>query len=166
VVAGPQATTVVEQALSQVEIALRLPGVKQAMDLLPFFRPIVPNNNVPFQLIHHDDVATAIEAAIEGRGEPGVYNLAAPGEMTTADLARALGWYSVPVLDLAVQLTAEVIARVPFLSGEVEWITALRTPVLMSTEKAERELGWAPLFDTAETLVQAADAAREQQIIT
>jgi hypothetical protein len=70
------------------------------------------------------------------------------------------------VPDLAVQLTAEVISRVPFLSGEVEWITALRIPVLMSTEKAERALAWTPFYDTAETLAQTADAAREQQIIT
>jgi UDP-glucose 4-epimerase len=80
VVAGPQATTVIEQALSQVQIGLGLPGVRQAMDLLPFFRPLIPNNGVPFQLVHHDDVARAIEAAIAGRGEPGVYNLAAEGE--------------------------------------------------------------------------------------
>jgi nucleoside-diphosphate-sugar epimerase len=121
---------------------------------------------VPFQLVHHDDVASAIAAAIEGRGDPGIYNLAGQGEMTSADLARALGWYSVPVPDLAVQLTAEVVSRVPFLSGEVEWITALRTPVIMSTEKAQSELGWMPVFDTVETLAQTADAAREQQVIT
>jgi UDP-glucose 4-epimerase len=166
VVAGPQATTVIEQTLGQVQIGLRLPGIKQAMDLLPFFRPVVPNNGVPFQLVHHDDVAEAIAAAIEGRGEAGVYNLAAPGEITASDLASALGWYSVPVPDLAVHLTAEVVSRVPFLSGEVEWITAVRTPVLMSTEKAERELDWTPLYDTVETLAQTAGAAREQQIVT
>jgi UDP-glucose 4-epimerase len=166
VVAGPQATTVIEQALSQVQVGLRLPGIKQAMNVLPFFRPVVPDSGVPFQLVHHDDVASAIEAGIEGRGEPGIYNLAAAGEMTSSDLARALGWYSVPVPDLAVQLTAELVSRVPFLSGEVEWITVLRTPVLMSTEKAERELGWTPAYDTVETLAQTADAAREQQIVT
>jgi UDP-glucose 4-epimerase len=166
VVAGRQATTVVEQALGQVQIGMRLPGIRQAMDLLPFFRPVVPNNGVPFQLVHHDDVASAIAAAIEGRGEPGIYNLAAAGEITAADLAGALGWYSIPVPDLAVHLTAEVVSRVPFLSGEVEWITAVRTPVLMSTEKAERQLGWTPVYDTVETLAQTADAAREQQIIT
>src|SRR5436305_8632741 len=64
VVAGPRATTVIEQALGQVQIGMRLPGVKQAMDLLPFFRPVVPNNGVPFQLVHHNDVESAIEAAL------------------------------------------------------------------------------------------------------
>ena len=166
VVAGPRAITVIEQALGQVQIGMRLPGVKQAMDLLPFLRPVVPNNGVPFQLVHHDDVASAIAAAIEGRGEPGIYNLAAPGKITASDLASALGWYSVPVPDLAVHLTAEVVSRVPFLSGEVEWITAVRTPVLMSTEKAQSQLGWTPVYDAVETLAQTADAAREQQIVT
>jgi nucleoside-diphosphate-sugar epimerase len=36
----------------------------------------------------------------------------------------------------------------------------------MSTEKAERQLGWTPIYDTVETLAQTSDAAREQQIIT
>jgi len=165
VVAGPQALTVIEQALSQVEVGTQLPVVKQAMDLLPFLKPVIPDNGVAFQLVHHDDVATAIEAGIEGKGAPGIYNLAGDGSMTTADLARALSWYSVPVPDLAIKLASEVVSRAPFLSGEVEWITVLRTPVLMSTAKARAELNWEPHYDTAETLRETGDAARAEQLI-
>jgi len=41
---------------------------------------------VPFQLVHHDDVALALRAAVPGKGAPGVYNLAAE-----------LGSYAVPL---------------------------------------------------------------------
>ena len=54
------------------------------------------------------------------------------------DLADALGWYTVPVPELAVDATAEVVARLPFLPEETTWIEALRRPVLMDTTKARR----------------------------
>ncbi len=54
-----------------------------------------------------------MRAAVLGRGEPGVYNLAGAGTITMSDLAAALGWYSVPVPDLAVGAAAELVARLP-----------------------------------------------------
>ena len=48
-----------------------------------------------------------------GEGEPGVYNLAAPDEITTADLARELGWATVPVPKAAVAAVAAAIDRAP-----------------------------------------------------
>ncbi len=82
IVAGTRATMLVEQALKQVRIGARLPVVERAMELLPslpFLRPVLPDTGVPFQLCHHDDVASALEAAIAGRGPAGVYNLAGDG---------------------------------------------------------------------------------------
>ena len=43
-----------------------------------------------------------------------------------ADLADALGWYSVPVPDLAVGAAAELVARLPFVPGEAQWIESVR----------------------------------------
>jgi nucleoside-diphosphate-sugar epimerase len=120
---------------------------------------------VPFQLVHHDDVATALVAAVLGRGEPGVYNLAGPGELTMSDLASALDWYSVPMPEIAVDAAAELVARLPFVPAEAQWIEAVRTPVLMDTTKARRELHWRPRHAAAETLQQMVDAARAEQLI-
>jgi UDP-glucose 4-epimerase len=165
VVAGRTATMLVEQAVKQLEIGGRLPVVRRALTSLPILRPVLPGSGVPFQLVHHDDVAAALEAAIAGRGRPGVYNLAAPGEVTLADLARALDWYSVPVPDLAVRLGADLAARLSFLSAELEWANAIKVPVLMETAKARRELGWEPLNDAHETLLQTVDGARAAGIL-
>jgi hypothetical protein len=60
-------------------------------------------------------VAEALVAAVLGRREPGAYNLAADGEITMSGLADALGYLAMPVLDVAVDATAEVVARLPFL---------------------------------------------------
>ena len=74
---------------------------------------------------------------------------------TIADVARALGWHSVPVPEPAVGARrrpspAASPSSPPSSSGS----TALEIPVLMDTAKARRELGWEPRFDAAETLMQ------------
>src|SRR6185312_3397168 len=101
---------------------------------------VLPDPGVPFQLVHHDDVALALRAGILGRGTPGVYNLAGPGEIRMRDLADALGYYSVPVP--ALDATAEIVARLPFMPDEASWVEAVRVPVLMDTARARSELRW------------------------
>ena len=108
---------------------------------------MLPDTGVPFQLCHHDDVAAALEAAIAGRGPPASTTSPATGEITLADLARALGWYSIPVPAPAVGVAGELAGRLSFLSAELEWVNAARVPVIMDTSKARRELGWEPLVD-------------------
>jgi UDP-glucose 4-epimerase len=166
IVAGPDATTLIEQLVRLVELGGALAPVRRTLEALPFLRPVLPGPGVPFQLVHHDDVATALVAAIEGRGPGGVYNLAGEGELTASDLAGAVGWYSVPVPRLAVRAAAGAVDRLPFLFPELEWIHTLRVPVLMDNGKARRELAWEPRLDADQTLRQTADAARAAQLIT
>lgn len=130
---------------------------------LPLF--VLPAPAVPFQLVHTDDVAQALVAGTLGRGEPGVYNLAGPGELTAADFAAALGWRSVPAPALAIRAAAGVISRVPLLPAEAYWINAFRTSVVMDTERARRSLRWRPRHDARETLAQTVAAAREQGLV-
>ena len=77
-----------------------------------------------------------------------------------ADLAREIGWYSVPIPELAVDATAEIVARLPFLPDEASWIEALRKPVLMDTARARKKLGWKPESDARETLRQTVEGHR------
>ncbi len=104
-------------------------------------------------------------SGVLGQGSPGVYNLAGEGELTLSDVADSLGWYSIPIPELALGATAEVLARVPFLPAEAQWIETFRTPVLMDTAKARRELRWRPEHDALSTLREMVDAGREEQLI-
>ena len=113
--------------------------MRWALGRVPALRPVLPDPGVPFQLVHQDDVAAALSAAVIGGGEPGVYNLAGPGELTVSDLAQELGWHAVPAPRLAVSATAEVLAQVPYLPDEAAWIEAIRRPVLMDTTRARRQ---------------------------
>jgi nucleoside-diphosphate-sugar epimerase len=128
---------------------------------MPELRPVLPDPGVPFQLVHHDDVAAALKSAVLGRGRPGVYNLAGEGLLTMTDLANALGWYAIPVPELAVDATAEIVSRLPFLPAEATWVNAGRTPVVMSSDKARKTLRWRPKHDATTTLAATVEAARE-----
>jgi UDP-glucose 4-epimerase len=100
-----------------------------------------------------------------GRGEPGVYNLAGPGELTMSQLAAALGWYSVPIPSSALEGVAELVARMPKVPAQAQWIESVRVPVLMDTAKARRELDWRPQHDAAETLEEMVAAARAEGLV-
>jgi UDP-glucose 4-epimerase len=145
IVAGPDAPALITQA----RWPDRLPG---PLASLAGAVGVLPDPGVPFQLVHHDDVATALRAGVLGRGEPGAYNLAASGEITMSDLARAIGYRTVPMPKLAVEATAELVAHLPFLPEEASWVEALRRPVLMDAGKARRLLNWRPRYDAQETL--------------
>ncbi len=137
IVAGPDAPALLNQLPQN-----KLPGPSL---------PLLPDPGVPLQLVHHDDVATALVAATLGQGPPGIYNLAGDGTITLGDLARALGWFSVPVPRLAVRI-ASLGAKLPLAPPITEWLVAGRVPVVMDTERARSDLGWDPRYSTRETL--------------
>jgi len=161
IVAGPDARILVDQ-IPYVQIGERLPSsMRRLLDSLPgLIRPVLPDPGVPFQLVHHDDVAAALVAAVLGRGAPGTFNLARPGEIHMSDIAEALGYYAVPVPEAAVDATAELVARLPFLPDEATWIEAVRVPVIMDTARARKELRWRPRHDALETLKETVAATR------
>lgn len=170
IVAGPDALAMIRmipyvQARELVRGTPLADALAQALERFPGLKPVIPDPGARFQLVHHDDVATALRAAVLGRGEPGVYNLAGAGELTMSDLAQALGWYSVPIPEAALDGIAELVARLPLVPAQAQWIESLRAPVLMDTAKARRELRWRPRHDGAETLQEMVAAAREQSLI-
>jgi nucleoside-diphosphate-sugar epimerase len=126
--------------------------------------PVIPDPGTRFQLVHHDDVAAALVAATRGAGPPGVYNLAGPGELTARDLARSLGWRSVPIPRATVSLAAAG-AALPLVPAKAQWLNAFRVPVLMSSAKARKELRWRPRHDAATTLAGTVAAARERGLV-
>jgi nucleoside-diphosphate-sugar epimerase len=165
IVAGPTALALIEE-IPYVQLGEKLPKtLMKALGSMPLVKPVIPDPGVPFQLVHEDDVADALVAAVIGKGKPGTYNLAGEGDITTSDLARALGWYSVPIPELAVDATVKIVSHLPLMPARASWLSAIRVPVLMDTTKAKEELGWQPRYDAFETLAQTVRAARELGIV-
>jgi UDP-glucose 4-epimerase len=160
IVAGPQATALAD-SMPWRQVAARLPATaRKALSKVPGLRMVVPDPGSPVQLVHHDDVASAIAAATLGRGEPGAYNLAGDGTVTFGDVATALGAVPVPVPSAAATLVSEVVAKLPWVPALAEWIHVARTPVLMDTSRAKDLLGWRPEHTAPETLEEMASAVR------
>ncbi len=162
VVAGPGARTFLE-AIPYYRLSAAMPEpVRRLLESMPVLKPVIPDPGVRFQLVHEDDVASAFRAGVLGRGEPGPYNLAGSGTLTLSDVARVLGWYSVPMPSAALDAAAEVAARLPLAPDEVSWIHSLRKEVLMRTARARKLLGWRPKHSSRETLQQTAEALHSE----
>ena len=143
IVAGPKAP-----ALADAMPWSWTPGPLRAVaHLLP-----IPDPGVPMQLVHHDDVAAAIALAATTSAPPGAYNLAGDGVITISDVASALGGHPVRIPHLAASAASAVVGRLPFVPAPVEWLHAVRAPVVMDTARAKNQLGWTPEFSSAETL--------------
>lgn len=165
IVAGPDALMLIA-SIPYVQLGERMPAaLRRLFDAAPVLKPVIPDNGVSFQLVHHDDVAGALRAAVLGRGRPGVYNLAGPGTLTMRDLAEDLGWYAVPVPELAVDAAGELAGRLPFVPEKAQWINALRVPMEMDTAKARRELRWRPRYGARETLRATIAQARASELL-
>jgi len=165
VVAGPQATMLVDRVVGAARLGDPVPKLRRWAGRVPGVKPVLPDPGTPFQLVHHDDVATALAAAIEGTGESGAYNLAGEGTITLGDVARAIGWRSVRVPGPLASIGGRSARRLAFFSPQLEWAIAYDRPVLMDATKARVELGWEPQFDAEETLIQTAVGAREAGVL-
>jgi len=158
-VAGPDALPLIKN-LRLSPIVERLPAAaRQLLAQLPGLRPVVPDPGVPIQLVHHDDVAAAVCAATMGDGPPGIYNLAAPGEVTMTDLAKVVGAYAVPVPHALAVASSQLVAALPWVPAGAQWIHAVRYPMLMDIARARRDLGWQPRYTAREALMSMTGTA-------
>ena len=158
IVAGERATALAD-SMPWRQLSELLPdAVRRAITAVPGLRPVLPDPGIPLQLVHHDDVASAIAAAAVVEGHTGAYNLAADGVISFSDVASALGATAVPVPHSAAVAASEVLARLPWVPAIAEWLHVARTPVLMDTSRAKQELGWKPRYTSEETLAAMAAA--------
>ena len=158
IVAGPKAPALADSMpWRQVRDALP-PALRGAASALQGVLPLMPDPGHPLQLVHHDDVAQAIALASVGAGEPGAYNLAADGDVSLGDVARATGTRSVRVPPSVATAASAVLARLPMIPAAAEWVHVARTSVVMDTTRAKSLLGWRPAYTSSQTLDDLAAA--------
>ncbi len=154
IVAGPKAP-----ALADAMPWNQLPApIRAVTNAIPVLKPVVPDPGVPLQLVHHDDVASAVALAATAPAPPGAYNLAGDGLITISDVARALGGRPVRVPAASASAASAALARLPYVPSALEWLHSVRTSVVMDTTKAKAQLGWRPIHSSAETLAGLAAA--------
>ncbi|MCW3011918.1 MAG: NAD-dependent epimerase/dehydratase [Solirubrobacterales bacterium] len=117
---------------------------------------------IPLQLIHEDDVGSALMQCVLAAGPPGAYNVAADDVVTAVDLARELGLMPISVPAGLAQAAARAVSSLPtppFVPPAAEWVEALAHPAIMDTRKAKDELGWTPAYTAIEALRATLDAS-------
>ena len=107
---------------------------------------------LPLQLVHEDDVGSALVQCIVAAGPPGAYNIAGDGVVSAVDVARELGFLPVAFPAAPVQSAARALSRLPYLPSAGEWVEALSQPTIMDTARAKAELGWTPRYSALEAL--------------
>ena len=159
IVAGPKATALAD-SMPWRQVGDKLPSaLRKAVGALPLVRPVLPDPGVPIQLVHHDDVASAIALAAVGAGPPGAYNLGADGTVSLSEIAVALGAIPVRVPHATAVALSQTLARLPRVPSAAEWLHTLRASTVMANDKAKRDLGWQPRY-TSEATLRSLSAGR------
>ncbi|WP_028653275.1 NAD-dependent epimerase/dehydratase family protein [Nocardioides halotolerans] len=136
---------------------VQLPGwVRSVAGAVPKRLPPVPvpAPDIPIQLIHEDDVGSALMCCVVAAGPPGAYNIAADETLTAPEIVRLLGGIPVRLPAGPAHATARAAARLPGLPQKAQWVEALAHPAIMDTTKAREELGWRPRVSARDALLQ------------
>ncbi|MFH1539482.1 MAG: NAD-dependent epimerase/dehydratase family protein [bacterium] len=102
---------------------------------------IFPKGNMDgLPVVHEDDVAEAFYLAIK-KDAPGAFNIAA-GDLKIKDMCDVL---KIPAVGIPVSIlkpAADILFSIGVFPFSSHWVELGRYPFRVSTEKAERELGW------------------------
>ncbi|WP_446212230.1 NAD-dependent epimerase/dehydratase family protein [Micromonospora sp. IBSANI012] len=135
------------------EITRYFLGPLAPVRLLRFGRiPVVPaNRRLRMQAVHADDVADAYARAVLGEAR-GAFNVAADPVLTPELVARHFKGWTIPVAAPVLRAAAALSWRFRLQPVDVGWVELGLNAPLMSSERAESELGWHPKVDAVTAL--------------
>jgi nucleoside-diphosphate-sugar epimerase len=106
--------------------------------------------------VHADDVAEAYTRAVLGDLR-GAVNLAADPVLDGARIAKRFGGRTVRVPPGLLQTAASLTWHARLQPTEPGWLRLARNAPLMSTDRAEKELGWRPRVDALDAFAELLD---------
>jgi UDP-glucose 4-epimerase len=113
-----------------------------------------------FQAVHSSDVGRAYALAAI-RDVTGAFNLAAEPPLGLEDLAAIFHARTFPLQVAAVRRLADLSWRMRLQPTPPGWLDMAMDVPLMSSERAERELGWHPQVSATEALAELIGGIRE-----
>jgi UDP-glucose 4-epimerase len=125
--------------------------IVRAIENNPFI-PILDGVDEEFQLVHEDDVVTALFALLDGKHE-GAFNLAGDGLLTWRRAAEMINKKTREVSLKNMKRFSGLLWRlhVPRTEAPPGNLAFIRYPWVVSTEKLKSTAGWQPRYDTLET---------------
>ncbi|MGR6316629.1 NAD-dependent epimerase/dehydratase family protein [Micromonospora soli] len=135
------------------EISRYFLGPLVPVQLLRYGRiPLVPTNRrLRMQAVHADDVADAYARAVLGEAR-GAFNVAADPVLTPELVARHFHGWTVPVAAPVLRAAAALTWRARLQPVDAGWVDLALNAPLMSSDRAETELGWTPRADAVTAL--------------
>ena len=119
------------------------------------FLPVLPiDGRIALPVVHADDVARAVIAAVRNR-VGGAFNLSAEPRIGRAGLAKALGAVALPLPSPVLRAVVDLSFRAHLQRLDVGWVDLAYSVPLMDTSRAERELDWTPQVDAQTALEEA-----------
>ncbi|MFC3503734.1 NAD-dependent epimerase/dehydratase family protein [Micromonospora krabiensis] len=114
--------------------------------------PLVPTHRrLRMQAVHTDDVAEAYARAVLGDAR-GAFNVAADPVLTPELVARHFHGWTVPVVAPLLRGAAALTWHARLQPVDAGWVELALSVPLMSSERAETELGWSPKVDAVAAL--------------
>jgi UDP-glucose 4-epimerase len=116
------------------------------------FVPILDGVDEEFQLVHEDDVVSALIALVDGK-HAGAFNLAGDGLLTWGRAAELIGKKTRNISLKNMKRFSGALWRlhVPRSEAPAGNLDFIRYPWVVSTEKLKSTAGWEPKYDTLET---------------
>jgi nucleoside-diphosphate-sugar epimerase len=115
-------------------------------------RALIAPRGAPLPIVWDEDVADAAILALKKRARGG-FNLVADDQRPPAELARACGMRVLEpprAAGVALARLSPWLERLHLLEAfDEQWLAAGESTFVVSSEKARRELGWAPVCPTA-----------------
>ena len=129
------------------------------------FVPTLLGYDPMIQLIHEEDLVSAIRAALASNA-PGVFNVTGPGEAPLSVVIRETGGKKVPVLLPVFGPLVEALWGRGLSPAPVPHVDYLRYPCLLDGSRARDELGYRPALGMRETLESVRHAERPDEALT
>ena len=154
------------ESIPYVQLGERMPeAVRWLLDAVPVLKPVIPDPGVRFQLVHHDDVAARCAPPCSGAAARASTTSPAAGTLTMRDLAEDLGWYAIPVPELAVDAAAELAGRAAVRAREGAVDQRAARAGADGHGEGRRELSWRPRYGARETLRATIAEARVAELL-
>ena len=119
------------------------------------FMPILDGVEQEFQLVHEDDVVSAVSGLLDSKSG-GAFNVAGDGTLTWKESAEMIG-QKTRVISMRAARRLSAIAwtvHVPRVEAPPGNLNFIRHPWLVSNEKLKAEIDWQPSADTRQVFVE------------
>ncbi|MEK6273341.1 MAG: NAD-dependent epimerase/dehydratase family protein [Actinomycetota bacterium] len=119
------------------------------------FMPIMDGVDEEFQLVHEDDVVSAIAGLLDAKAG-GAFNVAGDGSLRWGESAQMIGLKTREMSLKAVRriYTVAWALHAPKVEAPPGNLNFIRYPWLVSNEKLKAEIGWEPSADTRQVFVE------------